>query len=74
MPLPTLSLPDGSSVAAASSLQGLAAEQQRAAAVTAGAAAQEGVSEFVPGPGYALEELRFMELDVRTFSQGKDAC
>lgn len=74
--LPTVTLPDGTQVAVASSLQGLAAQQaelqaeQQAAAAAAAPQAGRGAEQFVPGPDYALEELRLMELDVRTFAQG----
>ena len=79
VPLPTLALPDGTAVAVASSLEGLAAEQAAAAAaaaaggaVAAAAAVAGDGDEFVPGPDYGLEELRLMEVDVRTFAQGAD--
>ena len=64
-------LPDGSTVAVLSSLEGLAAEQARqAAAAQPAAQAQQAPQQFVPGPDYPLEELRVLEVDVRTFAQG----
>jgi hypothetical protein len=79
VPLPTLTLPDGTEAAAASSLEGLAAEawvreQRQGAAPTAEAAVAAQVAAggaFVAGPRHPLEELRLMELDVRTFAQGE---
>ncbi|KAL4443720.1 hypothetical protein ABPG75_011457 [Micractinium tetrahymenae] len=73
LPLPTVELPDGSKAAALSSLDGLAADaawQATAAAAPGGAPA--GQQEFVPGPDHALEDLRVMEVDVRTFARGKE--
>ncbi|PSC72831.1 60S ribosomal export NMD3-like [Micractinium conductrix] len=73
LPLPTVELPDGSTVAVLSSLEGLAAEQARqAAAAQPAAQAQQAPQQFVPGPDYPLEELRVLEVDVRTFAQGKE--
>lgn len=70
-----MELPDGRQVAALSSLDGLAADaawQATAAAAPRGAPA--GQPEFVPGPDHALEDLRVMEVDVRTFARGESAA
>lgn len=74
LPLPTLTLSDGTAVAVASSLAGLAEEQARAhelAAMGPLAAAEAAAEAYVPPPDHALEELRLFDIDVRTFAQGE---
>ncbi|KAL4447190.1 hypothetical protein ABPG77_007223 [Micractinium sp. CCAP 211/92] len=71
LPLPTVELPDGRQVAALSSLDGLAADAAWQAAAARGGA-PGGQPQFVPGPDHALEELRVMEVDVRTFARGRE--
>lgn len=70
LPLPTLTLADGATVAVASSLEGLAAEARRQQALAASGGVVRGEA-LVPGPDHALEQLCLMELDVRTFAQGE---
>lgn len=57
-------------MAALSSLDGLAAGAAwQAAAARGGGPAEQ--PQFVPGPDHSLEELRVMEVDVRTFARGE---
>jgi pullulanase/glycogen debranching enzyme len=74
LPLPTVNLPDGTQAAVASTLAGLAQElarQQQIAAAGPAVAGEAAAESFVPRPDLALEELRLLEVDVRTFAQGK---
>lgn len=81
LPLPSVTLlrGDGSEerVAVLSSLAGLAEQLRRCAAAAAAAASaasgkkeMEGEEGLVPGPNHPLEELRVLEVDVRSFAAG----
>lgn len=74
LPLPIITLPDGTSWAAVSSLEGLAAQlAAQGQQLDPGAQSQQQQQQQYAGsrPSHSLEELRMLELDVRTFAQGK---
>lgn len=73
LPLPIITLPDGTSWAAVSSLEGLAAQlAAQGQQLDPGAQSQQQQQQQYDGsrPSHSLEELRMLELDVRTFAQG----